>query len=572
MESSSELSISEVGRAMIRRKVEFFALFLIVFSIAVLGIFAAPWIYRAETKIIVQNESNLYAPGLLPQTLDDKAFLASQAEIISSRSVIEKSLSQMHDKGLLNKFSYQDIRKKINIGYLNESNVLEVSVSLQNQKEAIELANAIVNNFIVYGSGLKLSSVSSNLKALNNKIVLVKEDLDKIKVFLKELSGKDKLEFYQAQTPLYVNYLIELDKNNLESKKYAARLKEELAKTNDVLKKGESLFRYPLLPSFSGKENGENPTLSLTSIPWIQDIRSRIQEAEAHLSRLRVEYTDNNPEVIGVNEQITLLKNNLRSELEKIMFVYADYYRDYIGYLGVQESSNKAEKSVYKEDLNKISAYIDEAAVKQIEYSILSKTYEASQDIYALFLKKQNELELIRDKFLDSQLPNIQILESAYPPLKRVSPNIPLNIFLGVFFGMFVGICGVLSSERKVNSQERRSMPRVKGIYAVGYEFTSDKVTQKHYSIIEDISGSGIAVRSRDRLKEGSQYSLAIYLNEKEFIHVSAEVVCVRDSAIKDMYVVGFKFSKIDLPDQEKLLKYIYGQNVRSRDNEYIPS
>lgn len=572
MESNSELSLTEAGKAVIRRKEEFIALFLMVFAIAVLGTFIAPWIYKAESKIIIQNESNLYASGLLPQTSDDKAFLASQTEIISSRSVIEKSLSQMHEKGLLKKFSYHDIRKKISIGYLNESNVLEVSVSLQNQKEAIELANAIVNNFIEYSSGLKLSVVNSNLKALNNKIVLVREDLDKIKTALKELSGKEKLEFYRAQTPLYVNYLIELDKNDLESKKYAARLKEELAKTSDVLKKGESLFRYPLLPSFSGKENGENPTLSLTSIPWIQDIRSRIQEAEAHLSRLSVEYTNNNPEVMGVNEQIALLKNNLRSELEKIMFVYADYYRDYIGYLGVQESSNKAEKSVYNDDLNKISAHIDEAAAEQIEFSILSKTYEASQEIYAVFLRKQSELELMRDKFLDSQLPNIQILELAYPPLKRVSPNIPLNIFLGVFFGLFVGFCGVLAGERKTNSQERRGMPRVKGIYAVGYEFKSDKVSEKHYSIIENISGTGIAVRARDRLKEGSEYSLAIYFSEKEFIHVTGVVVCVRPSAIKDMYVVGFRFSRINLQEQEKLLKYIYGQNLHSRDKESVSS
>lgn len=564
MESTAELGISDVISIIARRKEQFISLTIIVIAIAALASFVIPPIYKAQTKLIVQNEANLYPSGVLPAISDDKAFLSSQIEIMTSRVIVEKALSDVQGQGMLKGMSFYDIKDKITVGYLNESHVLQIGVSLQNQKEAVELANAIVSNYVSYSSNSKKSILDNNLASLSKNIAALSSNMDGIQSRLKQLSGKDKLDFYKAQVPLYVNYMIDLDKNNRENKNNYLRLDSELAKTSTVLKSGDPMYHYPLLPSMSGKDNGESPTTSLTTIPWIQDIRNKIQAAESNLSRLSAEYTDKNPEVIGVKDEISLLKSKLEDELERVMIVYTGYYKDYLEYLKYQEYSNDDQKAGYKEDLGRVSAHIEEASGLEIEYSILSKSYEISRDIYSILLRKESDLQLVRDKFMNAGLPNIQVLERAAMPLRKVSPNLPLNLFLGAFFGIFLGACSAVASEKKSNSQERRDMPRVKGVYVVGYEFKSDKVSEKQFSIIENVSGSGIAIRTRDRFKLGVELFLEIRFSENEVVSASAKVVCVNLSEVQGMYSVGLKFTKISLQEQEKLLNYLYakkGQN-----------
>lgn len=374
MDPKSEISVSEILGILGKRILFFFVLFTAVLGIDIIITLLIPPLYKASAKIIIQNESSLYPAGILPNTAEDNMFLNTQKEIISSSFIINSALEEVNAKGFLKDADYDKLKNRISARFLNDSNILEVNVYLGRPNEAVELANAIVRSFLKYNSEVRVKLLDRSIDIANKEIAALKTDKDGLSVKLNSLRDKEQLNFFQAQIPQYVNNILDLKKRNLTVGADIARLEEELGKISNAIKSRDSSSFYPLIPVAGAA--GENPTLSITSIPWIQDLKTKLIDSRSNLSRLRVEYTENNPEIIGLNDQVALLQENLDSELRNVILRYSDYYRGYIDFLESQEESNELEKMRNESELNKIAKNIDTATAKQIEFNVLLKDYD----------------------------------------------------------------------------------------------------------------------------------------------------------------------------------------------------
>ncbi len=412
-----------------------------------------PAVYKATAKIIIQNEPNLYATGFIPNASEDRVFLNTQKEIILSKIILAKALEQMQKDGLLQEYDYDKIKKKIDIDYLNESNILEVGTLLFSPSDASKFANYIVESFLEYQSNSKAELVDKILEVVKKETTALKEEIDNLKTQLKDLSDKEKLSFYQAQIPFFMNNIHELDRRNMSVDSGIERIKEELKLANKESKLDEPGSNYPIMssvlvsPSTLAENNNQLPTSYIASVPWLQEMKKKVADSQSELSSMLGQYTEGHPDIQEMRSKISMMQDSLGVELKKVLSNYTDYYNGHIQYLELQKKVNNEERLRYSSELNKLSLYMDEASSKQIEFYALLRQYETKQDIYSLFLRKQNELQFLKAEAIRAGAPNIRVLEYAQSPRRPVSPNLLVNALMGLLLGFMFGIVGSLIKE-----------------------------------------------------------------------------------------------------------------------------
>ncbi|TBR17263.1 hypothetical protein EPO66_03075, partial [bacterium] len=559
MDNYSELNLSEIFAIIKRRYFTFVMLVLVVFFVCGLVTFMMPPTYKASAKIVVHNESNLYPKDVIPGIAEDSVFLKTQKEIISSSFIINKALQELRQKGMFKGKDYKDLKNNIKIDYLNDSNLLEIKVYYGNEKEAAGLANAIVSTFLNYHSNAKLELVDGSLAVLSKEIAYLKNTMDELKAQLKERSAKDP-NFYEAQIPSYVNSIINITDKNDNIDGTIGRMQTELAKTDTVMRRGgKDAFYYPLMTgaSFSDKQN-ENPTSSLTDLPWLDDLKTRLSTAEANLARLTSEFNGNHPEAKRLNKEMENLRENINKEVKNVLATYKDYYSDYIKYLKSQKDLNETTKKQYSSKLKGIVSNMDEAMINQIEFNNLLNNLVMVQEFYGVLFKKEEDLNILRSQFSRDNLSNFKVFESAELPLEKTSPILPLNLGLGLFLGMFVGLFASLNEEKKTfpgnknaasspsNKEEQRSMSRIEKSFTVAYALGSGVSKAKGYAVTENISGSGINIKLKENIEIGTEISLKINMSQTDSISATGKVVWVIPPLSSSMFETGIHFTKID--------------------------
>lgn len=575
MYEHAELDISEMYRILYKRKNTFIILFIIVFFTVAVVSFLIPATYRASAKLITQNEIGLYPADIMPRTADDKVFLNSQKEIMSSRFILTKALSAVKNRGLAGDVNYPDLKGSVSIDYLNDSNVLEARVDRKNEKEAMEFANAISSAFINYNVNVKKELVDKNLTILTRKTNALRADIENIETKLKDSNGKEQLSFYQSQVPYLVTGIAALNNKNISTESDIKRMQLELDKNNNIVNDANKKFIYPL----SAHILGESSQASFVEPPWIEGLRKKISDKENEMEELLADYTEDYPEVQALHHQIASLDKTLESALKKTLITYEAYYKGYIEFLKFQKQANDLGKEIYASNLDNISKDIKKAAAKEIEYQMLSKTYDIKQGIYALFLQRQKDLELLKEEVSNSDISNIRVLEDASLPLKKVSPNLPLNLSLGAFFGVLIGISGSVIKENKDLSKKKHKIPaepvftgrrlisRLEMGLLVTYELIGDASRRKYKAVTKDISIAGANIETDKYLSKGIQLLLKIYINDMDFIEATGEIIWTNpskgnkgnneNSAIEN----GVHFVKIDSQEREKLINYLYGEH-----------
>ena len=574
MKDSSELNLSEISAILKKRFVLFSILFCAVFFSTIIITLIIPPVYKASAKMIVQNENNLYPSGLMPVTTEDKTFLNTQREIMSSSTIVKNALEDLKGEGILKSVDYDSLKNKIAVDYIKDSNILEVGAFLHNSRDAVKLVNAMAKAFLDYQSNSKGELVDKSMEVLDANLRSLNKDAEDLKTKLKEFADKEKVNFYQAKIPYYVNNILELDRSNLSAQTDINRMKSELIKTNGALNSTGSYFFYPGLFNRSG-QNAENPTASLATVPWMQDLKKRLSEAQVHLSQLSAEYSENHPEVIGARNEINSLQNSLGEELKNVLSAYSSHYEGYIRFLESQKEVNETEKAKLESELEGVSQNMDQAASRQIEYNTLLRKYDIMQDIYAVFLKKQSELQLLRAQYSNNAASSLRIFELAALPLKPVSPNIPLNLAIGICLGLFLGISGSLFEEGKAtgarrplfSGQERRSMARQEKSFVVTYEVKGRPDVKKEHVITENVSGSGMNIRVKEYLPKGSELSMVININNTDVARMTGEVSWVVPSKISGMFDLGVRFVDAVPSEREKIINYLYGEHYLSRNS-----
>ena len=300
------------------------------------------------------------------------------------------------------------VKWKINVEMIRDTRLLNLSVKDKDPVLAANIANMLAKKYMEFDLGNKMESSKQTLEWLNNELYDLRKKLEdderkffeykqENKVF--SMTGKQKIAEHKIQE-FNNNYLVTRNK----------RLELD-TKINELDKNIHGI-------------KGVATVRSLINNPMIENIYSKIVDLEMELTRLSKIYKSKHPKVVqAVGEleksrkqlalEILKERENLKSE-RKVLY---------------------AKEKILEKNITQFESDALEASTKELEYTILQRNVNNSQNLYDLMISRVKESNILQT----SNTSNIRIVENAQVPTSPISPNKKRNLLLSIVLGLFAG-------------------------------------------------------------------------------------------------------------------------------------
>jgi capsular exopolysaccharide synthesis family protein len=198
------------------------------------------------------------------------------------------------------------------------------------------------------------------------------------------------------------------------------------ASVAEVVKTGNA----ELISQLSGTSIASSSSQGVSnSLGLIQSLRLQEATLESQIAQDSSQFGASYPRLIQERASLKGLQQSLREEIDRIaMRAQND--------LEIASKAEQGAQAAYDSDRNAAEKLND----KSIEYAILSKEADQSQDLYQDLLKRLKEAGILEG--LHSS--NITVVDRGSPPPSPSQPQVPLYLAIGAGLGIFFGSCMAL--------------------------------------------------------------------------------------------------------------------------------
>ncbi|KLO21180.1 GumC family protein [Marinitoga sp. 1155] len=457
-----EISISDIFRALKRRKKLFWAVFFLVIIISVGSLFVLKPKYEAYSVLEYSSEkntqtvlSNLGIQDILDVSSGSED-LDTEMEKIKLDNILLKVVKDLNM--VENANNNRNIYLKLTGKILTERDMVEylrknIKIELYKSNDLAKMPNLIKLSFqstdptfaasvidLTYNYYLDFSKknfISSKEKYIKNLNMLLKESKDNMeKMSLKLIDFKttnliDENSFYNK----YFDYYYTLDLKLLDVKNQENSLKEKLKilednyiNLNEKLKK-EIALKTPEISNLkkqliSDKINYETLKLSSPNNPSLYELESKIKVEEKTLNdMIKNLIADNKKFLININFDKYIEYMSLKEKLENID----------INTNVLIEMKNKV-GNIISQKGNLLHDYIE--IKNKLDY--WTQKYEKLNS----FLEQEKIKALIFE-------PKLKIVNPIFIPQRPIFPSKKNVVLLGTIFGIFFGILTSLMKDFK---------------------------------------------------------------------------------------------------------------------------
>ena len=308
---------------------------------------------------------------------------------------------------------------------------------------AAAVPNATALHFIRHKSGTESREAAGLVQFLREQVAGYEQQLRTAEADL-----RDFREAAQVVAPV--------EEATEQVKQLALRTAERDAKRAERDALAGLLQRVQAAPS----EGGRSPYRQLASFPvflanrLVQDLVASITALENRRTELLIQRTESHPEVVGINERIGQLEEQL--------------YRTARGYL----ESLDTELSSIEGELARFGSQLQAIPSRELEFARRKREQGLLEELYTLLQTRLKEAEIA-----DASVPtNIRVLDLALVPDLPVSPSPLKNLVLAGAFGLLLGVglaMGLEALDTKVRTEEEAAalsgaavlgaIPRIRG-------------------------------------------------------------------------------------------------------------
>ncbi len=196
----------------------------------------------------------------------------------------------------------------------------------------------------------------------------------------------------------------------------------------EVVKTGDA----ELISQLSGTSLGNASQGVANSLTLIQSLRLQEATLQAQIDQDSSQFGAAYPKLIQERASMKGLQQSLQQEIKRIG---ERVQNDFV----VASKAEQGARTAYEADRSAAEKLND----KSIEYAILSKEADQSQELYQDLLKRLKEAGILEG--LHSS--NITVVDQASAPARPSKPQIPLYLALGAGLGLFLGCCVALLVE-----------------------------------------------------------------------------------------------------------------------------
>ncbi|HEV2275811.1 MAG TPA: polysaccharide biosynthesis tyrosine autokinase [Acidobacteriaceae bacterium] len=469
-----EPSLRDLLRIFHRRRTTIFVVALSVFALAVCACVVTTRRYTASSIIQLEKSSSDSlgldslmgaASGGASDALSVNIDLQTQADILQSEGLalkVIKDLDLEHNEDFKSHFSpigwlvglvtphgpsdpvsasledspgrrrhmVQTFHGNLNVKVTAGTRLLEVSYTNHNPKIAAAVVNDLVQALIDYTFQTKFTAtneVSHWLEGQLGDLRKQSEELQSKVVALQQgsgifgVGGTDP----QGKPVIYSPVLDRLQQSTaqLSQAQMNRVLKASIA---EVVKTGNP----EMISQLSGTSLGSSSSPGVAnSLTLIQNLRLQEATLQSQIDQDASQFGPAYPKLIQERASMKGVQQSLRDE---IMRIGERAQND----LQIASRAEQGSQAAYDRDRSAAEKLND----KSIEYAILSKEADQSQELYQDLLKRLKEAGILEG--LHSS--NVTVVDRASTPAAPSKPRVPLYLALGMGMGIFFGCCAAL--------------------------------------------------------------------------------------------------------------------------------
>jgi len=448
-----EIDLRDLLDTLIRRKSAVIACLLLCFSVVALYTFTVTPMFQAKGVLRVSTQSdnltkfdNVEASALKTMEFQQTQVKLLQSEQMASRVIARMDLSnnplfnrnakktsgEVHAKGLFDTLrtfirpeedketmnllneegqnliivdqSLERFHKLFTVTPVRNSELIEVTFDAVSPVFAAEITNTVMDEFINMHMDSKLKSSSDAGKFLEKQIDGAKINLEKSELELQAFAKKIGIVSLDPKSNPIMRQLEEL--NDALAKATAHRVAQEARYQQNLNVNSGNLFK-------------------MVENELIQNLRNQQTTLLAEYQQLGTTFKPGYPKMLQLKARMDEIEAQILKEKQGVIDSIKNDYETALrteNYLAVRTDEQKDRAMELEE--------------KATQYKIYDREVETNKSIYNSLLQRSKEIGAT----VGALVTNIQVVDSARPPLYPFKPRVPLNLALGLVLGFFGGV------------------------------------------------------------------------------------------------------------------------------------
>lgn len=415
-----------------RHKWLIIGLFVVAVLTAGFVVFRLTPIYQTSATIMIKEKdgmSNLFDSTQVFNSMFGKDKVATYSKMIKTRTMLDKVIDKLDlraDDG--KRLKVTDMAKLVNVTEITDTDLIEISVENKDPALAQKIANALVEEFQLYNQRINQAELSSARQFIEIQLREVQDTLKDAEEKLLEYKKETNTIMPDEEAKEAISSLTDIEKMSAEAK---VQLGTSEASLNGIKEALELQDR-----------NVISSTIESTN-PLIKQYKAKLSDLETQLVGFKAKYTDENPEIVQLNEQIQKVKDDLKKEVEKevssvtksVNPIYQNLDQSMVN-LETDIIGNRAKIEAYNSIIAEYQGRLQNLPEKELELIRRQRVASISSDIYSMLMTRHEEIQISEAM----QISNVVSIDEASVPEKPIKPNKKLALVGAGLAAILLGI------------------------------------------------------------------------------------------------------------------------------------
>lgn len=429
-------------------------------------VFLLPDRYEANARVYVDTQS-LLQPLLSGMTVqpDVSQQIKLMTRVLVSRPTLEK-VARMTDMDLKATTPEQTddmlnaLANRITISDAGRENLYTISYQNSNPELAKKVVQALLTIFVESSLGRTRQDIASSQKFIDQQLQDYQQKLDAADTALREFKQKH-LGMMPSQSGDYISQLqaaqTQVQQARLDVQEAVNRrnqLKQQLSSVEPTLSAGAAVAANP-------------------------EIDARIQDLQSKLDQLRLQYTDQYPDVQAVKRLIAKLELQKKQEATqeaksdsaaaKVQNPVYQQLTVAIAEADANVASLQARLAEYQRRYQQLWNAANTLPQVEQQLNELTRNYGVYKQQYLDLLQRKQQAEISSNVESKTNTVDFRVIDPPRVPLNPTWPNRPLLISLVPLVGLLAGfgVAFVMSQIRRTVT-DRRTLRELTGLPVLG--------------------------------------------------------------------------------------------------------
>ncbi|WP_414513491.1 GumC family protein [Nostoc sp. PCC 9305] len=441
-EDQNSLDLQQYSLLLKRRWLIIAAVTASIFGFSALNAIKQKPIYEAEGKLLFSKTdrvSSLTSPsaqvGELRSVTEINSPLDTEAEVIRSNPIVEKTIASLR---LVDKqgtpLEINEFLQKVKIKSVRGTDILAISYSSSNPKEAADVVNSLMRYYLENNIGINQAQATVAKKFLRKQLPEVEARVVRSEAALRRFKEENRVIALDQEATKGVDKLADL----------SDQITQAQANLTDAKTRSQLLQRQLRLNSQQAVDMG-----NLSQSKAVQEVLTQYQQVQNQLAVEKTRYTDKHPAIANLLAKEAALKKQLERRIvenaDREKFVPAQN-------LGMGELKQTLVAQLVQSDVersalaNRITVLQNAYTLSQRRLSVLPQLQEKQQQLerqlqvatstYEELLKRSQEVDVV----VNQNVGNARVISAALLPKKAVPSKIAFHLAVGGFLGILLGV------------------------------------------------------------------------------------------------------------------------------------